>query len=587
MTAAFAAISLIAALTQSAIFFRTYESLLVEELDRRLLTAVIATGESLLPHWPTAPQDDLQAIVQRIGKSASLRLTVMAVDGKVLADSQLGSAVAVEGMENHRDRPEVIAAMRDGKGVSRRTSPTIGGVHKYLAMRWDINERPVGVIRASASIDGVESQLAMLNRRLAFCAGATALAAAAVAAWMAAQATGPLRRLTAASIALVHGRYDQPFSVALGEAGEFEIIARGLGQAAHRLAQSERQLRSTNQTQATVLEGMSESVIAVDREEHVLFANRSAGRLLSFRPDDVRGQPLLEAVRSHELREAVHRALRTECLATCELTWRVGAPRTFDVLATPLPGEPSPGVVLVLRDVSEVKRLEQMRHQFIANVSHELKTPLSSIRAYTETLLAGARNDPAHCQRFLMRIDEQAARLQDLILDMLSLARIESGQTSLEFMDVGVARVVRRCVADYESQAAARELTMENHVQDENLRVNADEEALRQILGNLVDNAVKYTQPGGRVSIHASPTGNMIEIAVLDSGIGIPVEHHARLFERFYRVDKARSRALGGTGLGLAIVKHLTQAMGGSVSVASEPQKGSTFTVRLPASNRF
>ena len=243
---------------------------------------------------------------------------------------------------------------------------------------------------------------------------------------------------------------------------------------------------------------MSESVIAVDRGEHVLFANASAGRMLGFRPANVEGLTLLEAVRSHELRELVHRSLRTKELANCELTWRTGAPRTFDVLATPLPGDPPPGVVLVLRDVSELKRLERMRQQFVANVSHELKTPLSSIKAYTETLISGARHDPVHCERFLNRIDEQAARLQELIVDMLSLARIESGQAALDLADVSVARVVRRCIADYEPQAVARELVLENLVDDPGVRVHADEEGLRQILSNLIDNAVKYTPAGGQ-----------------------------------------------------------------------------------------
>jgi two-component system phosphate regulon sensor histidine kinase PhoR len=388
--------------------------------------------------------------------------------------------------------------------------------------------------------------------------------------------------LASAASALREGRYDHRLPVQSIWSEEFAVVGRALTEAGQRLTQGERDLRSTSQTQATVLEGMSESVIAVDRSEHVLFANASAGRLLSFRPDQVEGLPLLEAVRSHELRDVVHRALRSKQLSTCELTRRAGPPRTFDVLATPLPGDPPPGVVLVLRDVSEVRRLERMRQQFVANVSHELKTPLSSIKAYTETLLGGAKNDPIHCERFLNRIDEQAGRLQDLIMDMLSLARIESGQAALDLADVSVAHVVRRCLADYEPQAVARELVLENFVDDPTVRVHADEEGLRQILSNLIDNAVKYTPAGGRVSIHCHPNGRMAAIEVTDTGIGIPAEHHAHLFERFYRVDKARSRELGGTGLGLSIVKHLCQAMGGSVDVKSELQKGSTFSIRLP-----
>jgi two-component system phosphate regulon sensor histidine kinase PhoR len=239
-------------------------------------------------------------------------------------------------------------------------------------------------------------------------------------------------------------------------------------------------------------------------------------------------------------------------------------------------------VVLVMRDVTEIKRLENMRQQFLANVSHELKTPLSSIKAYAETLLGGARHDAEHCQRFLERIDEQAARLHQLIQDMLSLARIESGQAALEVTDVSVQRSVGRCLADYEALAAARGVMLDNLADDPSLVIRGDEEAVWQILANLVDNAVKYTPPAGRVSVAARRDGGMAVIEVRDTGAGIAAEHHARVFERFYRVDKARSRELGGTGLGLSIVKHLCQAMGGTVAVQSEINRGSTFTVRLP-----
>jgi two-component system phosphate regulon sensor histidine kinase PhoR len=242
-----------------------------------------------------------------------------------------------------------------------------------------------------------------------------------------------------------------------------------------------------------------------------------------------------------------------------------------------------PGVVVVLRDVSEVKRLEQMRQQFIANVSHELKTPLSSIKAYAETLLGGALKDPVHAQRFLERIDEQANRLHQLIMDMLSLARIESSQAPLELAIVPLGRVVQRTLADHERQAASKQVTLENRFADAPILVRADEEALRQILNNLIDNAVKYTPVGGCVSVAGRVDGGVVLCEVTDTGPGIAAEHHGRLFERFYRVDKARSRELGGTGLGLAIVKHLTQAMGGSVEISSQVGQGSTFTVRLPS----
>ena len=295
------------------------------------------------------------------------------------------------------------------------------------------------------------------------------------------------------------------------------------------------------------------------------------------------GAPLLEVIRSHELREIVNESLRTSQNVRGEIGWLQNKKQlTLDVQATPLAGNPSPGVVLVLNDISELKRLENMRQQFVANVSHELKTPLSSIKAYTETLLNGALEDSEHARLFLTRIDDQTARLHELILDLLSIARIESGQASLETTDLPLAKVVQACVDDYAERARVAGITLENRVHDNELRVRADEESLFQILSNLVDNGIKYTPEGGVVSVNCRTADKEALIEVSDTGIGIEPEHHSRLFERFYRVDRARSRELGGTGLGLAIVKHLCQAMQGSISVKSSPGEGSTFAVRLP-----
>jgi two-component system phosphate regulon sensor histidine kinase PhoR len=582
LLASFACLSLVVVLSLAAIFSRTYENLLTRNLDERLQTAAVTAGELLTPNWPNSPTEEVQATVRHISERSGVRITVVNPEGQVLADSSQSTLARIATLENHGDRMEIVEALKSDVGRARRTSPSVGERHRYVAVRVGAGDKVLGVVRTSLPTQPLDAEVLELRRWMAAIGFLAAAASIALAAWITAYATRPLRDLTIAADALVRGDYDHRVAVPSLNGDEFATIARALSEANQRLARGERQLRSTSQTQATVLEGMSESVIAVDRNEQVLFANPSAGRLLGFRPEKVDGQRLLETVRSHELREAVHRALRSKQLTHCELTWRVGSPRTFDVLATPLPGDPSPGVILVLRDVSEVKRLERMRQQFVANVSHELKTPLSSIKAYTETLLGGARNDPIHCERFLSRIDEQAGRLQDLILDMLSLARIESGQAPLDLADVSVARVVRRCLADHEPQAVAREVLLEQQIDDANLRVHADEEALRQILSNLVDNAVKYTPAGGRVTVRWRLSGRMVEIAVTDTGVGIPAEHHAHLFERFYRADKARSRELGGTGLGLSIVKHLCQAMGGSVTVKSEVSKGSTFTVQLP-----
>ena len=580
--ASLTALSLAGILGLSAFFAGEQRALLREGLDNQLESAAAGAGELLAAHWPTDVEADVQDAVRSSAERSGVRLTVMGIDGRVLADSTQKDLAEVRAMENHRGRPEFISARRTGAGSSRRLSPTLQETFRYQAVRVDVEGKPVGVVRAAlptSAITQAEAELVHGAWRLAALAS---VAAVALSYLLAARMTEPLRTLAVAAEALAAGRHDLRLPAPGGGKDELSVLGQALASAARQLDQQQRQVRTTSQTQSTVLEGMTEGVIAVDRSERVLFANSAAGRLLGFTPQKAVGHALMEAVRSHELREVALASLRTRQLASSELAWRGPGKRTFEVLATPLPADPTPGVILVLRDVSDVKRLEQMRQQFIANVSHELKTPLSSIRAFTETLLSGAKNDAVTCERFLERIDEQSLRLQQLIVDMLSLARIESGQAVLDIVDVPVARVAKRCVSDFEPKASAGRVTLENLVDDATIQVRADEEALRQILSNLVDNAVKYTPPDGRASIRCRRDGAAAIIEVEDSGVGIPPEHHVRLFERFYRVDKARSRELGGTGLGLSIVKHLCQSMGGSVSVRSEPNRGSTFAVRLP-----
>jgi two-component system phosphate regulon sensor histidine kinase PhoR len=579
---AFSLLSITAILLLTWLFSNAYEALLERELSQRITAAATMAGDLLADRWPSEPDDRLQDQIRRLGKETGVRLTLLAPDGAMLADSELADAAEVRTAENHADRTEIVAAMKNGSGTARRTSPTIGQRYHYFAKRIDREGKPVGVVRAALPTAPLLAEAAGLNRRVWTIGGMLALAAAALAYWVAARLTDPLRSLSFAAEALAAGKYEHRMPIPAGQHDELTTLAASLNEVGRRLAQREGQLRSTSQTQATVLEAMTESVIAVDRSEKVLFANASAARALGFNAARVEGHPLLEAVRSHELRAVVQQALRTRKPGNSEIAWRGKPQRIFDVLATPLPGDPLPGVVIVLRDVSEVKRLEQMRQQFIANVSHELKTPLSSIKAYTETLLGGAMKDPVHGQRFLERIDEQAGRLHQLIMDMLSLARIESSQAPLELTNVSLGRVVQRTVIDHERLAASKQVTLENRIGETTIGVRADEEALRQILNNLIDNAVKYTPAGGRVTVTGRVEGPVVLCEVTDTGPGIPAEHHSRLFERFYRVDKARSRELGGTGLGLSIVKHLTQAMGGSVQVTSQVGQGSTFTVRLP-----
>jgi two-component system phosphate regulon sensor histidine kinase PhoR len=288
-------------------------------------------------------------------------------------------------------------------------------------------------------------------------------------------------------------------------------------------------------------------------------------------------------VRQRALLDAVRRALDSPEPHREELTWTGPITRSLTVHAARLPGKPPRGAVLVLHDTSEIRRLERIRQEFVANVSHELKTPLSVIKAHIETLLDGAMDDAQHRGRFLDQISRQADRLHALILDLLSLARLESGSELFDFQSVALEGVVLTCLERHRPRAVARNQSLALANPDAPpVAVWADEEALDQILENLLDNALKYTPEGGRIEVSWRAAAGQACVEVTDDGIGIPEGDLPRIFERFYRVDKARSREMGGTGLGLSIVKHLVQAMDGSVSATSRLGQGTSFVVWLP-----
>jgi two-component system phosphate regulon sensor histidine kinase PhoR len=557
------------------------EDQLIDQCNLRLRDAGILLRDNVADRLPEKPSEQLQGEIRELSRELEMRLTVIAADGKVLADSAQPDVAAVEKLENHKSRTEIVRAKRLGEAKTRRNSPSLGDAYFYYAIAIERDGENFGVVRTALPVSIVDGQMSAM-RRIVWSVGAIlGVMGLGTTYWLTRRLVGPISVLTDAAEGITAGQFAQRIGVNTND--EFGILARSFERMSSELDTRETQLRESVQRQTTVLGGMVEGVIAVDSEHHVLFANVAAGEKLGFESTRVEGLPLLEVVRSHELREIVQQALETSQTVRGEIAWQARKTQLMlNIQATPLAGSPVPGVVLVLHDVTELKRLEGLRQQFVANVSHELKTPLSSIKAYTETLLNGALDDPQHARHFLSRIDDQATRLHELILDLLSLARIESGQAAMEITSLPIKQVVEKCVRDQEERARASGVTIENQVQDSPLLVRADEEGLLQILGNLIDNAIKYTPAGGVITVRCHNDDKDAVIEVADTGVGIEPEHHSRLFERFYRVDKARSRELGGTGLGLAIVKHLCQAMQGSVSVSSEPGKGSVFGVRLP-----
>ena len=397
--------------------------------------------------------------------------------------------------------------------------------------------------------------------------------------WNIRNVMSPISTIANAAEAMARGSYDHQIAASEFDEGAISALGQALNLMSGELAQRLNAIALDRMRLETVLAATLEGVIALDREGRVTLMNQAAHRLLGISPGSSIGRPLSETCRNLSLGELARESMQENQLRTLEVK-EVG--KTLEVYATPLGS--STGVVLVVHDVTEVRRLESVRRDFVANVSHELKTPLTAIRAYLETLLDDDEfNNPEKHVRFLKKIELHVNRLTALITDLLSLSRIESGDAYSQRQRVNLSDMVLASHQRLAPNAEQKGLRVEIQLPSESMYVLGDVEAFHQIFDNLIDNAIKYTEPGGRVEISVARINGHIRACVVDTGVGIPGEDLPRIFERFYRVDKARSRELGGTGLGLSIVKHLVQSLDGEIQVESEVGKGSRFSVTFQA----
>ena len=541
--------------------------------EARLLAHVVE-----VPLSRGASSEELDPLVDETAKEVNARVTIIAIDGRVLADSSL-SGSGLKTMENHLGRPEVAAALASGSGTSVRHSATVGEDFLYVAVAVRHAGRIVGVSRVALSLAGVEEQVGALRRAVWIALGLAFVVTALLSAVLAPPLAGPLREIMETARHFAAGNLGARIRVRRAdELGELaRILNQTAGQLQERLAEN---IKDRARTEA-ILTAMEDGVLAVDHQGVVLLANETLRRGFGLR--DAVGRHYLEVVRQREVSEMIEEILRSgeRRTAEVEIRHRVGVYALTGAAFPGAEGEPH-GAVLTFRDVTERRRLEQVRRDFVANASHELRTPLTSIRGFVEALEDGAINDPATAQRFLGKIRTHAGRMGTLVEDLLALSRIESGEGPAHFEQIRPAEIAREVVASFSAQAESRSTTLIAN-DDGAPSVVSDEDRLRRILENLVDNALKYTPEGGHVEVKSScGAGGATVLEVRDDGPGIASEHLPRIFERFYRVDKARSRELGGTGLGLAIVRNLAESIGVTVAVASEPGQGTTFTVSIP-----
>ena len=506
-----------------------------------------------------------QAWIYRLGQETGYRITLIAKDGTVTGESDYAT-LPLPAIENHRNRPEVRAALAGSVGVSKRKSETVGREMMYVAVAGG-----PGVVRVSADLEHVDGIVHRAQLAVAL-AALVALLFGTLVAWITAgSVTRPLTAITEAARTIAAGQAPRfPHS----GIRDIDTLVQALRQMHHDLGERFETLRHEQAESAAMVAAMVEGVVAADARGHIVTANPAARELLGYGPQTLLPD-LQQLFRGRSAREIVRRVSEGAAVDGEE----VGIDgRKIVISARPLP---TGGAILVLHDQTEIRRLEAVRRDFVANVSHELKTPLTSISGYAETLLA-ERPDPTTERQFLETILANARRMQRLVDDLLDLARIESGRWQPDLAAIDLADVAAELVAECAARGDDLGVTIATDIGPGADTLLADAEGVRLVLRNLIDNALRYTSAGGRITVRSRVAEEGVSLQVEDTGSGIPREHLSRVFERFYRVDPSRSRAEGGTGLGLAIVRHTVEAHGGRVGIESELGTGTRVSAWFP-----
>ncbi len=560
------------------------------DLQARMSTMTTMLAEHIEGLTEGLNDPSLPRHLKTLGDKTKLRFTLITDDGVVLADSQTGT----QDIGPHGTRQEVLIAKEQGIGFSERYSATLDQQMMYLAHKYQPKDRDSEIPESNqqAGFVRVATPLASINpaiRSIQIYVWLFAIALSALTAFLMAifseRSMRPLTLFSKLARRIGVGQYERIPELHFRN-DEWGELSEAFRQMQNELATREVRLLENGQRLEAVLSSMIEGVISIDPTGRVMLANGAACKMFSITRTSLLGRKLLEVIRIPELTAAVEKTQLQRTFSKTEFKTLSDPQRTLKARVSMLAAEHETGVAIILHDVTELRQLETMRQDFVANVSHELKTPLSSIKAYAETLRMGALNDQDKNMSFVENIEFQAELLNRQIQDLLHLARVESGEKAFSIANVNVNQICESCYQQFSAIADEKKIHLNLDLSSDGPVTRCDTEALETIIKNLVINAIHYTPAGGSVTIATKQDKPWALISVIDNGIGIALDQQSRVFERFYRVDKARSRDMGGTGLGLAIVKHLTQAFGGKVELTSQLGKGSKFQIRLPLARK-
>ena len=524
-------------------------------------------------------KEALSDFTQKAKKITDARITIIGLDGHVISDTDSNPTT----MENHKNRPEVITAFTGKIGVEKRYSNTLKVDFLYIAEPIYRNSQLVAILRLSTPINEIKILMTKLYTGVLVSIIVALIAAAFLGYRMSIRMTKPIKEMTEITHAMSEGSFDK--KIKLKDKDEIGILADSINHMASTLRETIDNLSDKNVKMESILSSVVNGIIAIDANEKILFINPEAIKMMDIEETDIVGKKFLQIVRNNQIDNFLKNIIKQKSFSDMEFTINFPYEKNLKIYTNPIKSMESEdviGIIITIQDITDLRKLERMRTEFVANVSHELKTPLTSIKGFVETLKSGAIEDREIAIRFLNIIEDEADRLHRLIADILALSELETKKVKGRTEKIDVNNIACEVVSILDNQAKKKEIDITVMIQPDIMSPIGDPDRFKQMLINLIDNAINYTQEKGSVVVAAENYTNKIIVSVKDNGIGIPEDHIPRLFERFYRIDKARSRKVGGTGLGLAIVKHIVKSFNGEIEVISKVGEGTEFKITIP-----
>jgi two-component system phosphate regulon sensor histidine kinase PhoR len=573
--AGFALVILFSMLIVGLMVQRQIEQVSLEDIRNNLSSQAFILQQSFA-NIDTQSQNQIQQMVQQIDDRIATRVTLLTRDGVVMADSEF----RFDEMDNHLSRPEIISATQSRVGESSRFSTTLQKPMLYVALKAMDSHSNLGFIRTALSTERIDEEFNYLRKVIIIAASLTTLIALFIGYWLAMSFARPLRQMTIIANDYAQGHYQ--LRIPSDRRDEIGALARSLNKMADISARRFNIIKTERDQLSTILKSMNEGVITVNDKGLITHVNRAACRILRTSGERCVGQSLQDMDASNNLNQAFIQCQQEQVSVerSIQLDGYTFA-RHYRLHVTLLKHSDQADAILVLQDTTDVQRMDKMRADFVANASHELKTPITAIRGFAETLIEDEAIERQTQQRFIRKIHGQSIRLSDLVSELLALSRLESNDAAFN-TQVDLQQIVQRVCDNLQAVAQGHQVILDLDTEGQPIILLGDENALSQMVTNLVDNAIKYTPAMGHVHVVIEVDASTALLSIKDDGIGIDEANQERIFERFYRVDKARSQSLGGTGLGLAIVKHIVQSHKGSLKLKSKLNQGSTFVIKIP-----